>query len=52
MPTFQGQVDEEDLIKLIAFIKSLRPGQTPVRTEDATPPVRRNDLALEMEDSS
>ena len=33
MPTFQGQVDEEDLIKLIAFIKSLRPGQTPVRTK-------------------
>jgi len=40
MPTFQGQVDEEDLIKLIAYIKSLRPGQTPVRTEDAAPPVR------------
>jgi cytochrome c oxidase subunit II len=40
MPTFQGQVDEEDLIKLIAYIKSLRPGQTPVRTEEAAPPVR------------
>jgi len=40
MPTFQGQVDEEDLIKLIEYIKSLRPGQTPVRTEEATPPVR------------
>jgi cytochrome c oxidase subunit 2 len=40
MPTFQGQVDEEDLIKLIAYIKSLRPGKTPVRTEDASPPVR------------
>src|SRR5262249_12731125 len=40
MPTFQGQVDEEDLIKLIAYIKSLRPGQTPIRTEDAAPPVQ------------
>jgi cytochrome c oxidase subunit 2 len=40
MPTFQGQVDEEDLIKLIAYIKSLRPGQTPVRTEEAAPPVK------------
>jgi cytochrome c oxidase subunit 2 len=40
MPTFQDQVDEEDLIKLIAFIKALGPGQTPVRTEEAAPPVR------------
>ncbi|HZZ27644.1 MAG TPA: cytochrome c oxidase subunit II [Pirellulales bacterium] len=38
MPTFQGQVTEEDLIKLIAFIKSLVTGQTPVRTEEALPP--------------
>jgi cytochrome c oxidase subunit II len=38
MPTFQGQVNEEDLIKLIAFIKSLGPGQTPVRTEEAQQP--------------
>ncbi len=38
MPTFRGQVDEEDLIKLIAYIKSLGPGETPVRTEDASPP--------------
>src|SRR5262249_31693425 len=29
MPTFKGQVSEEDLIKLIAYIKSLRPGDTP-----------------------
>ena len=34
MPTFKGQVDEEDLIKLLAFIKSLKPGRTPVRNED------------------
>ena len=39
MPIFRGQVDEEDLIKLIAFIKALGPGQTPIRTEDAEAPV-------------
>jgi cytochrome c oxidase subunit II len=38
MPTFEDQVDEEDLLKLIAFIKSLGPGQTPIRTEEAQPP--------------
>jgi cytochrome c oxidase subunit 2 len=38
MPTFLGQVSEEDIIALIAYIKSLQPGQTPVRTEEATPP--------------
>jgi cytochrome c oxidase subunit 2 len=39
MPTFKGQVEEEDLIKLLAFIRSLKPGQTPVRNEDASPPL-------------
>jgi cytochrome c oxidase subunit 2 len=39
MPTFKGQVNEEELIQLLAFIKSLRPGQTPVRNEDFPPPL-------------
>jgi cytochrome c oxidase subunit 2 len=39
MPTFKGQADEEELIKLIAFIKSLKPGRTPVRNEDSSPPL-------------
>ncbi len=39
MPTFKGQVDEEDLIKLLAYIKSLKPGQTPTRNEDFPPPL-------------
>lgn len=39
MPTFKGQVDEEDLIKLLSYIKSLRPGQTPVRNEEFMPPL-------------
>jgi cytochrome c oxidase subunit 2 len=38
MPTFEGQVSEDDLIKLIAFIKSLEPGQTPQRNEESNPP--------------
>jgi cytochrome c oxidase subunit 2 len=38
MPTFKGQVNEEELIQLIAYIKSLRPGHTPFRTEDFPPP--------------
>lgn len=38
MPTFEGQVDEEDIYKLIAFIKSQRAGDTPDRVEDYPPP--------------
>ncbi|MCU1244140.1 MAG: cytochrome c oxidase, subunit [Acidobacteria bacterium] len=30
MPTFQGQVNEEDLIKLLAYVKTLGPQQKPV----------------------
>jgi cytochrome c oxidase subunit 2 len=39
MPTFKGQADEEDLLKLLAYLKSLKPGQTPVRNEEASPPL-------------
>jgi cytochrome c oxidase subunit 2 len=39
MPTFRGQIDEEEIIKLIAFIKALGPGQTPRRVEEYPPPV-------------
>lgn len=39
MPTFKGQVTEEDLIKLLSYIKSLKVGKTPVRNEDAAPPL-------------
>jgi cytochrome c oxidase subunit 2 len=38
MPSFKGQVSEEDLIRLIAFIKALEPGGTPSRVEESTPP--------------
>jgi cytochrome c oxidase subunit 2 len=45
MPAYQGQVTEEDLIKVIAYIRSLQPGDlkdanvVPVRTEQFPPPV-------------
>jgi cytochrome c oxidase subunit 2 len=39
MPTFQGQVSEEDIIKLIAYIRSLRPGDTPTRNEEFPAPL-------------
>jgi cytochrome c oxidase subunit 2 len=38
MPTFQGQVSAEEINELIAFIKSLRQGQTPKRVEEFPPP--------------
>ena len=38
MPTYAGQVDEEEMLRLLAFIKGLGPGQTPKRTENAEPP--------------
>ncbi len=38
MPTFKGEVDEEDVIALIAFIQSLKPGETPKRVEQFPPP--------------
>jgi cytochrome c oxidase subunit 2 len=38
MPTFKGQVSEEEIIELIAFIKSLRRGDTPPRVEEFPPP--------------
>lgn len=39
MPTFKGQIDEQDIIELIAFIQSLRRGETPQRVEEFPPPV-------------
>jgi cytochrome c oxidase subunit 2 len=38
MPTFEGQLDEEEIIKLIAFLEALGPGETPDRVEQYPPP--------------
>jgi cytochrome c oxidase subunit 2 len=40
MPTFQGQVSEEDLIQLIAYIKTLTPAAPPGGAGAASPPQR------------
>jgi cytochrome c oxidase subunit II len=39
MPTFQGQVDEAEMIALIAYIKSLRPGEAPIKADEFPAPV-------------
>jgi cytochrome c oxidase subunit 2 len=39
MPTYQGQVSEEELVQLLAFLKSLKQGQTPPRVEETPAPV-------------
>jgi cytochrome c oxidase subunit II len=38
MPSYAGQVDEEEMLQLLAFLKGLKPGQTPRRTENSDPP--------------
>jgi cytochrome c oxidase subunit 2 len=39
MPSYSGQVDEEEMLQLLAFLKALRAGGTPRRNESADPPV-------------
>jgi cytochrome c oxidase subunit 2 len=39
MPTFQGQVSEEEVLQLIAYIRSLGKGDTPVPNNASPPPV-------------
>jgi cytochrome c oxidase subunit 2 len=38
MPTFRGQVSEEEVIQLIAYFKTLKRGETPPRVEEYPPP--------------
>ncbi len=38
MPSYEGQINEEQMIRLIAFLKALGPGQTPPRVEESEPP--------------
>jgi cytochrome c oxidase subunit 2 len=38
MPTFKGEISEEEIIELIAFIQSLKRGDTPPRVESFPPP--------------
>jgi len=38
MPTFRGQISEEEIYALIAYFRSLKRGETPPRVEDYPPP--------------
>jgi len=38
MPTFKGQVSEDELVRILAFLKALRSGGTPPRVERTPPP--------------
>jgi cytochrome c oxidase subunit 2 len=38
MPSYKGQVNEEDMVRLIAFLKGLKAGETPPRVEQFDPP--------------
>jgi cytochrome c oxidase subunit II len=38
MPTFKGQLSEDEILQLIAFIRSLKTGDTPPRVENTEPP--------------
>ncbi|MGE3804640.1 MAG: c-type cytochrome, partial [Gemmataceae bacterium] len=39
MPTFKGQLSEEENVQLIAWMRTLGPGQTPTRVEQTPPPI-------------
>ncbi len=40
MPTFAGQISEDEVIALIAYIESLSQGETPPRVDEFPPPMR------------
>jgi cytochrome c oxidase subunit 2 len=48
MPTFRGQVSEEEIMELIAFIRSLKPGETPKRVESFPPPTATPPINLQQ----
>jgi cytochrome c oxidase subunit 2 len=39
MPSFESEINEEEVLQLLAYLRSLRAGDTPDRVEDAEPPV-------------
>jgi cytochrome c oxidase subunit II len=51
MPPFEGQISEEEVIALVAYIQSLEAGDTPPRVEsflppEKTPPTESEDIQL------
>jgi cytochrome c oxidase subunit 2 len=47
MPTFEGQLNEEQVLALIAFIQSLQAGDTPHRVDSYPPPEKTQPAAPE-----
>jgi cytochrome c oxidase subunit 2 len=41
MPSFEGLVSEDEMTELLTFLRTLGPGQTPPRVENAPPPEGR-----------
>ena len=46
MPPYQGQISEEQMVHLMAFLRSLGPGQTPPRVENAELPPFLQELVV------
>ncbi len=44
MPTFDGLISTEELNELVAYIKTLKAGETPTRVEDFPAPIRSQDV--------
>jgi cytochrome c oxidase subunit 2 len=51
MPSFKGQINEEEIVELIAFLKSLHRGQTPPRVEGFPPPLTTPPITPQKEKS-
>jgi cytochrome c oxidase subunit 2 len=51
MPPFEGQINEEEIIALAAYIKSLGRGDTPLRVEESPPPVKPPKAGADAEGS-
>jgi cytochrome c oxidase subunit 2 len=47
MPPFEGQISEEQVLALTAYIQSLKPGETPRRVENYPPPAKTQPDATE-----
>jgi cytochrome c oxidase subunit 2 len=54
MPSFQGQIDEEEMLQLLTFLKTLHRGGTPPRVERSPPPEigKQENAKMEAKDAA
>ena len=52
MPTFRGQISEEEIYALISYFRSLQRGETPRRVEEYPPPTSTPPINTTAPDSS